>query len=300
LEKCWSELACVCLFHSTRVAMTLEIISKNSHRMAQKIRCWSGVRGLVQEERAVAFLSGLHERLGKGSKLRTIDYDIAKLIFFLSEERATKFVETKPPSPGCSLFGFMFDVKGLGDSGKLVTALKIFSSGMSGAKYDIYAAVGTWRNKDSRHLPSSPNQLHGKWYSVAQKVPASSAGGKLRETPYQPMWINLQIPVYVPSGEVASLYIHSSEAWGAVAYRMLDDTGCQVAPGIETSRDEGISFLTGTFTESSEPFEDVDGFVCEFAGGMEYDVVAHDTWPWTTISAVKAEEGNDWTLPFVS
>mmetsp|Transcript_32547 Transcript_32547/g.66037 ORF Transcript_32547/g.66037 Transcript_32547/m.66037 type:complete len:284 (-) Transcript_32547:50-901(-) len=237
-------------------------------------RNWSALRGLRSLDRAVAFLSGLHDRLGKDCKLRSLDVDITRMIVLMSEERLSECTETKPPSPGCSLYGFMFDVKGL-QQGILVTAVQIFSSASMGAAYDIFAAAGSWRTKDSRHVPGA-RKKEGSWQHVARRMPASVVTTETL-TSYQPVWVNLQIPVYVPPEGLASLYIHSADAWGAVAYRMLDDTGCQAAPGIETHRSGHVSFLTGTFTESSEPFEHVDGFVCAFAGAMEYDVVQQET-----------------------
>ena len=35
----------------------------------------------------------------------------------------------------------------------------------------------------------------------------------------------------------------------ALCNRMLDDTGCQVAPGVETASDRNMRVLTGTFTQ---------------------------------------------------
>lgn len=70
----------------------------------------------------------------------------------------------------------------------------------------------------------------------------------------------------------------------------------QASPGVETHRHRHVSFLTGTFTESSEPFEDVDGFVCAFAGAMEYDVVQTGTFcgPWAGLTM--SEQGEHWSV----
>jgi len=264
-------------------------------KLACEQRSWSRVRGLESMDRSVAFFSGLHDSLGKYSILRLIDEDIANLIHLFSEERSTEYTETKPPSPGCSLYGFMFDIKGMNTTGILVTALQIFSSESAGAAYDVFAATGSWRNKDQRHSPWSKKKPAGSWYHVAKRVPAFDHDS-VPNTWYQPVRLNLEIPVYVPPGGVASLYIHSADAWGAVAYRMLDDTGCQASPGVETHRHRHVSFLTGTFTESSEPFEDVDGFVCAFAGAMEYDVVQTGTFcgPWAGLTM--SEQGEHWSV----
>jgi hypothetical protein len=54
---------------------------------------------------------------------------------------------------------------------------------------------------------------------------------------------------------------------------MLDDTGCQVAPGIVTNSDGRLQVHTATFTQAPEPFRDVDGCVCAFAGRIEYEPV---------------------------
>jgi hypothetical protein len=73
------------------------------------------------------------------------------------------------------------------------------------------------------------------------------------------------------------MYLHCPSNWGALCYRMLDDTGCQVSPGIETTGNQHLTVRTGTFTQSPQPFEDVDGCVCAFAGRVEYEVLSENT-----------------------
>jgi len=85
------------------------------------------------------------------------------------------------------------------------------------------------------------------------------------------LWLVLHEPIYLTPAVTVAMYIHCPSHWGALCYRMIDDTGCQVAPGIETTVNEHITVRTGTFTQSPQPFEDVDGCVCAFAGRVEYE-----------------------------
>eukprot|EP00293_Proteomonas_sulcata_P001469 CAMPEP_0184328694 /NCGR_PEP_ID=MMETSP1049-20130417/143757_1 /TAXON_ID=77928 /ORGANISM="Proteomonas sulcata, Strain CCMP704" /LENGTH=313 /DNA_ID=CAMNT_0026651019 /DNA_START=8 /DNA_END=949 /DNA_ORIENTATION=- len=241
-------------------------------------RSWSSVLGLDAEDRAVSFCMGRHHRLGRESPIYSLDDDTLSLIISLSEDRVKKSANTTRPSPGCSLYGFIFDVKCIGKHGCLVTAVQVYCSTScvdpDPLRYAVYAANGHWRKKDNRHKPWSKNQIEGKWQEVADDearlLPAEGTSS------YQRAWLQLSHPVFIAPGATVSLYVHSRQMWGAVAYRLF----FPAERGIETDRDGNLSFLNGTFTESSEPFQYLDGSVCAFAGELQYDILDADTADW--------------------
>jgi hypothetical protein len=55
--------------------------------------------------------SGLHPRLGKDSCLLALDVDLLRCIFEASELRLHTCLNCEAPAPGCSLYGFMFDMQ---------------------------------------------------------------------------------------------------------------------------------------------------------------------------------------------
>jgi hypothetical protein len=245
---------------------------------------------LQRSQRALAFASGQHARIGNYCALFGLDADLVRIIYEMSEIRACVFLECGGPHPGCSLYGFMFDVQKspsqspsklpptLPSTTLSITALQIFSSNPDCDDYSVYYSNGTWRKKDGRHLPGSKHSDadNSKWHrlSCTPNLHSCMLGNPLENhTTFTSIWLVLEEPIYVHDSSTVAIYVHCPTAWGAIAYRMLDDTGCQVAPGSLTSGDKCLRLLTGTCTESPHPFEDVNGCVCAFAGRVEYDVL---------------------------
>eukprot|EP00277_Geminigera_cryophila_P028191 CAMPEP_0179467400 /NCGR_PEP_ID=MMETSP0799-20121207/48535_1 /TAXON_ID=46947 /ORGANISM="Geminigera cryophila, Strain CCMP2564" /LENGTH=295 /DNA_ID=CAMNT_0021272783 /DNA_START=130 /DNA_END=1013 /DNA_ORIENTATION=- len=263
--------------------------SEVHHSVAASQR--ADVAGMMNE-RALTLASGLHARLGQDCPLLVLDGDMLRSLYDASEERANNLLDCGGPAPGCSLYGFMFDLQigtALSEQSCLaVTALQIFASS-SCEHYDLYTAQGTWRKKDDRHLPGSKHSSceSAKWRRIAT-LPQLRHTCNIDSGPQMhSLWLILPEPIYLTHGTTTALYLHSSDAWGAICYRdyecirglmshftgMLDDTGCQVQPGVETTANSYLRVLTGTFTQSPVPFQDVDGCVCAFAGRLEFDVV---------------------------
>ena len=210
------------------------------------------------------------------------------------------------PTPGCSAYGFMFDVQAVRtadpDATVAVTGFQIFASDLD-CNYDLYVADGTWRKKDDRHAPDSTHSCAAvaKWRRVATSTEArcmcnvqdiqdsARVTSKMLEGdgdgpicgPLRSLWVMPNQPIVLPRGTTIAAYLHCPTAWGAVCYKDYETIRGQtplhaVAPGTcstETNANQHIRILAGTSTQSPEPFHDVDGYICAFSGHVEYDLV---------------------------
>ena len=232
------------------------------------------------------------------------DAELLRVLFEASEARSSDLLDCGGPAPGCSLYGFMFDLQlapTAPAAAVALTGLQVFAS-HADCDYAVFVAEGTWRRKDEIHLPGSKHSCADavKWRFVTTSPAIPSAAGGAAEDgtgglleagcPIRPhaLWLLLQEPILLRKDSTTAVYIHSQTSWGAICYRssprtkpamhrccfpclaststhlmapvlprknmrlcdrMLDDTGCQVAPGVETASDRNMRVLTGTFTQ---------------------------------------------------
>ena len=229
-----------------------------------------------------------------------VDGDLLRAIFEASETREHMELDCGQPTPGCSAFGFMFDlqVASLVDPAAAiaVTGFQIFASHLH-CNYDLYIAEGTWRKKDSRHAPESSHSCAAvaKWRRIPTSTVAHSskamgdpagADRDTAETPLHSLWVMLPQPIELRRGTTMSVYLHCPSALGAICYKDYETVRGQwplhavtdaVAPGAQTTANQHVRVLAGAFTQSPQPFRDVDGCACAYAGRIEYTYDLVDT-----------------------
>ena len=225
-----------------------------------------------------------------------VDGDLLRAIFEASQTRERMELDCGQPTPGCSAFGFMFDLQVASPvdpaAAIAVTGFQIFASDLD-CNYDLYIAEGTWRKKDSRHAPESSHSCAAvaKWRRIptltvahSSKAMGDPAGADrvhrdTAETSLHSLWVMLPQPIELRRGTTMSVYLHCPSALGAICYKDYETVRGQwplhavtdaVAPGAQTTANQHVRVLAGAFTQSHQPFRDVDGCACAYAGRIEY------------------------------
>ena len=157
------------------------------------------------------------------------DAELLRVLFEASEARNTDLLDCGGPAPGCSLYGFMFDLQLAPTApapAAALTGLQVFAS-HADCDYAVFVAEGTWRKKDDSHLPGSKHSCADalKWQfvgTVAGGAAEDGTGGLLEAgCPIRPhaLWLLLQEPILLRKDSTTAVYIHSQTSWGAICYR---------------------------------------------------------------------------------
>ena len=161
------------------------------------------------------------------------DAELLRVLFEASEARNTDLLDCGGPAPGCSLYGFMFDLQLAPTApapAAALTGLQVFAS-HADCDYAVFVAEGTWRKKDDSHLPGSKHSCADalKWQLVGTSPPSVAGGtaedgtGGLLEAGCQirphALWLLLHEPILLRKDSTVAVYIHSRTSWGAICYR---------------------------------------------------------------------------------
>ena len=163
------------------------------------------------------------------------DAELLRVLFEASEARSSDLLDCGGPAPGCSLYGFMFDLQlapTAPAAAVALTGLQVFAS-HADCDYAVFVAEGTWRRKDEIHLPGSKHSCADavKWRFVTTSPAIPSAAGGAAEDgtgglleagcPIRPhaLWLLLQEPILLRKDSTTAVYIHSQTSWGAICYR---------------------------------------------------------------------------------
>ena len=161
------------------------------------------------------------------------DAELLRVLFEASEARSTELLDCGGPAPGCSLYGFMFDLQLAPTApapAAALTGLQVFAS-HADCDYAVFVAEGTWRKKDDSHLPGSKHSCADalKWQLVGTSPPSVAGGaaedgtGGLLEAGCQirpqALWLLLHEPILLRKDSTVAVYIHSRTSWGAICYR---------------------------------------------------------------------------------
>jgi hypothetical protein len=157
--------------------------------------------------------------------------------------------------------GVFFDVVA-GDEAIVIRAFWAAPAGRTAncRRITVHTALGGWE-ANCRGQDGCGRKGAHKW--------SDTGGGEVLESAQQAR-LALNQPLRVEAGQRLGVYLHTPE--GGVAFHQQGDLAFDASP----VRGEGLMVLTGTYTGSQTPFENIQGcgsrYTTSFAGSVEYEL----------------------------